>query len=646
MQIPVLLLVYNRPEKTKRVLEQLKNCGISRVFVSADGQKDSDENKFAKQVQNVLKQYDSIIESVRISETNLGCKVGVTTGINWFFEHVDEGVILEDDCLPSEHFFSFISDMIPRYRDEKEVMMISGSNPLGEWQTEAGHFFTRFGHIWGWATWKDRWKGFDVELPEFARFMKKKGFQKAFGPTDFAAYMQAKTNSALKGKIDTWDYQWNAHILMQKGLAVVPSANLVENIGFGVDGTHDNCQPNWIENKVTKEPISISEQNIQPDCEYEMEWHLAKKSNESPNLSSTFFLNLGKGNKHKLRVLLVNSTDSGGGAEYISRLISNKLEELGHHTMLLVETKQTNFKYVDEIRDWEKQVATFNPDVIHIHNLHGTSISLEKLAKTSHKIPTLFTLHDSWLSTGSVEHPFRIEGHKLSLSELRHWKAILNKRKQLIGNSNIKFTTPSQWMRELFFQRHAKKAYYVPNTVENLTPESIDIPSNRYILYVANRPETNPYKDFKTLKEAWLKANKHLGSKAFDLVVVGGDSRIESHEENNIIFVKKSTPEVIRQFMKNALFVVVPSKQDNAPLTILEAHQCGKLVVASLIGGIPEMLSLEEAALQYEEENVESLSMSLINALDTAATNWNGLHQPLENMVNTYLGHYLELTNG
>ena len=164
MKTPVLLLAYNRPEQTERVLQRLKDCGVTNLFVSLDGPKDENDKQQTKAVELVISKYETIISETSKSSKNLGCKAGVISGINWFFSNVPEGIILEDDCLPNDAFFDFANQLINQYREELLVSMISGGNPLGKWESEAGYHFSRTGHVWGWATWKNRWSHFNKEM--------------------------------------------------------------------------------------------------------------------------------------------------------------------------------------------------------------------------------------------------------------------------------------------------------------------------------------------------------------------------------------------------------------------------------------------------------------------------------------------------
>ncbi|MBL4587134.1 MAG: hypothetical protein JKX84_08785 [Flavobacteriales bacterium] len=130
-EIPVLLLVYNRPEETVRVLQRLQKCGITQLYISADAPKNVADKVLTDAVSSAILDYAFIIKNKQLSSTNKGCKNGVLSGINWFFNQVDEGIILEDDCLPNSDFFNFCSELLIKYRNENVVKMIGGIIRLG-----------------------------------------------------------------------------------------------------------------------------------------------------------------------------------------------------------------------------------------------------------------------------------------------------------------------------------------------------------------------------------------------------------------------------------------------------------------------------------------------------------------------------------
>ena len=679
METPVLLLAYNRPTQTEQVLQRLKECGVTTVFVSADGPKNASDRISTDEVKSLINRYGSIIADSRFSDRNQGCKKAVIEGINWFFDNVDEGIILEDDCLPSEYFFPFMNDMLNRYREAEKIWMISGNNLLGTWESEGGHFFSRIGHIWGWATWKDSWDDFRPELPYIQSFIDDNGFEKAFGPTKLAESRKQLTLQSKRGEIDTWDYQWMAQILTENGLAVIPSQNLVENIGFTDEGTNVTEKPNWITNEITQaakqtdlsypsiansidggspfaKGVSRNEtgdfarfnnkESFQTDREYEMELELCKRSNTIANRSAFHFSELGKAADRKLKLVLINSTDVGGGAEKLTFELHQELLGRGYDSTLLVQHKKSDLNSTLELTSNPlEQIRQLRPDVLHVHNLHGTCLQLEEVAILSKAIPILFTLHDSWLTTGSKNHPFELESAALSFLEMREWKNELEQRQAAVLSSTIRFTVPSQWLRERFFDAYRIKAYSVPNGIKKTAPSAVDIPSNRYILFVANNAINNPYKDFRTLKKAWAKANKSLEKNGVDLVCASGVPCTETIGDRRFIVLPKLKNEEVLGLMANALFVVQASRQDNAPLAILEAHSVGKSVIGSLVGGIPEMLSEEiELCWLYESENAMDMAKKMVKAITSENGEKTNLQPTFKSIVQTYVGHYVSMS--
>jgi hypothetical protein len=171
----------------------------------------------------------------------------VCGAIDWFFKNVNEGIILEDDCLPTQSFFRFCQELLKKYRQDESVMHINGNNfnaplkkLLSEEQLNISYFFCSFAQVWGWASWKRAWENFDYSINSWPELKKNKILMNSF-PNYFSYYEKSKHfDLVYQGKIDTWDYQWQYAVLANNGLVVCPSANLVTNIGYGIDATHTN----------------------------------------------------------------------------------------------------------------------------------------------------------------------------------------------------------------------------------------------------------------------------------------------------------------------------------------------------------------------------------------------------------------------
>ena len=171
---------------------------------------------------------------------NLGCRAGVSTAIDWFFEHVEEGVILEDDCVPSQSFFPYCAELLDRYRDDERIMSICGSsyaNPGTLYR--ASYYFSYYADPWGWATWRRAWRLYDRNLSGWPSFSQSGGM-KALSKDSAGreGYWSNYFDRTAAGEIDTWDYQWIYTVIERKALVCFPVQNLISNIGVGREATH------------------------------------------------------------------------------------------------------------------------------------------------------------------------------------------------------------------------------------------------------------------------------------------------------------------------------------------------------------------------------------------------------------------------
>lgn len=168
MKSAVLFLVFNRPEPTARVFEAIRYARPPRLYVAADGPRvqREGEGELVRRVRQIATTVDwpcSVYTLFR--EHNLGCKRAVSEAISWFFENEEQGIILEDDCLPNPDFFSFCDVLLERYKDDPRVWMITGNNfQDGQKRGNGSYYFSRYSHIWGWATWRRAWRCYDRDL--------------------------------------------------------------------------------------------------------------------------------------------------------------------------------------------------------------------------------------------------------------------------------------------------------------------------------------------------------------------------------------------------------------------------------------------------------------------------------------------------
>lgn len=236
----VLFLIFNRLDTTKQVFEAIQKAKPPRLYIAADGARNNKYGEFEK----VKAVRDFIINNVDwqceiktlLREKNLGCKYAVSSAITWFFENEEMGIILEDDCLPDQSFFWFCEELLEMYKDDKRIWHIGGINlQNGIKRGDADYFFSKYSHIWGWASWANRWQFYDAEL---SKINNSDFIRRTFKNKSMQNFWIKNLIEIKKNKIDTWDFQWIFTIWFNGGLAILPNINMILNIGFGDEALH------------------------------------------------------------------------------------------------------------------------------------------------------------------------------------------------------------------------------------------------------------------------------------------------------------------------------------------------------------------------------------------------------------------------
>ena len=242
---PILILAWKRPDKVYRIINSIRNIKPQNIYVACDGA--NKENYIEiKKVENTREIIEKEINwqyhkfEKLYSKKNLGCKLAVSKAIDWFFKNVEEGIIIEDDCLPHQDFFEFAAKMLERYREDNRIWCVSGSNlQNGRINGNSSYYFSYYPLVWGWATWKRCWDKYDLKMNSWPIFKKNKFLYNCFDSKREVRFWEKKFDILYNfNKPDTWDYQWLYCCLKNNGLSIVPNVNLIENIGFGLDATH------------------------------------------------------------------------------------------------------------------------------------------------------------------------------------------------------------------------------------------------------------------------------------------------------------------------------------------------------------------------------------------------------------------------
>lgn len=242
MSAPILLLVFNRPDLTAQVFARIKDARPPKLFVAADGPRHAKagETRQCELSRAATENIDWPCEVHRLYQTeNLGCKLAVSGAVTWFFQHVESGIILEDDCLPEQSFFLFCSELLTRYQDYAQVGIISGANFQSSAYRAAAsdsYYFSTYSHIWGWATWRRVWDHYDANLAGWSGNLESHAAEIPIRRV--RETLSTWMRNSQTGETNTWDYQLLNLLIARRQFAVIPWTNLVTNIGFDDRATH------------------------------------------------------------------------------------------------------------------------------------------------------------------------------------------------------------------------------------------------------------------------------------------------------------------------------------------------------------------------------------------------------------------------
>ena len=239
---------------TRKSFQVIRGVRPKKLYIAADGPRTdvAGEDRIVEEVRSIISEVDWDCElKTLFRNENLGCRDAVSSAINWFFENEEKGIIIEDDILPSNSFFRFCDELLLRYENDSSIGMISGCNLVANiYSVNESYLFTKYGHIWGWATWRRAWNLYDIDMRTFDKKTIKGGGLFDFHKEGlfFRSYWSRVFKLVKLGKINTWDYQWTYALWSNNLMSISPSVNLIENIGFNtLNATHvTSAVPDYI----------------------------------------------------------------------------------------------------------------------------------------------------------------------------------------------------------------------------------------------------------------------------------------------------------------------------------------------------------------------------------------------------------------
>jgi len=246
---PILLVLFNRPQKTKKLFEVLRRIKPEILYVSMDGPRNNVETDGVKceKIRKLVAEIDWA-KNIQLLDhnKNLGCHLAPRKAIEWFFKENEAGIILEDDCIPHPDFFPFCTEMLSKYKNDNRIFTINGSNLGYHTDSKYSYSFCRFMNMTGWATWSRTSDSIDYYLDAWKKNRSKSFFlytklrNHIFDlDINWFLYWRNIFNKTVEcHTVNWWDYHWIFNQVNSRKLSVVPKVNLVTNIGFDEEGTH------------------------------------------------------------------------------------------------------------------------------------------------------------------------------------------------------------------------------------------------------------------------------------------------------------------------------------------------------------------------------------------------------------------------
>ncbi len=239
LEAPVLFIIFKRPDKTRQVFNIIRQVKPKKLYIAADGPRTPEEQKLVEQTRAEIKiDWDCQVTKI-YHKKNVGIEQNPTSGITKMLSENPYGIILEDDILASPSFFYFAQELLEKYKDDSDIGMITGMNPFPKPKYKYSYFFTRFGFIYGWATWQRVWKEYDNTIQEWGKLEDKVSWLKSHVDNIFMRiHWYEFFNRVYQTRNYSWAYQLSFLMIKNNYKAIVPKVNLTKNIGMDDSATH------------------------------------------------------------------------------------------------------------------------------------------------------------------------------------------------------------------------------------------------------------------------------------------------------------------------------------------------------------------------------------------------------------------------
>ena len=234
--IPVLIVGYKRVEEISKLFRKTLESGATRIYIALDAIDSDRGSEVTQQIKSqillISSEFGRSHPKIWIRDRNLGSALSVLSAIEWAFQFEESLAILEDDLEISSELFIHFANQLQYIKEDPKVLMSSGSNVFRGKLKETPSGYSHYPIVWGWITTKEKW-----QLIREGIFKKELIFQKSL-PLYVRFFLETGRIRALSGLIDAWDVPLAAFMKAYGYKCLIPSTNLVSNIGFDKNATH------------------------------------------------------------------------------------------------------------------------------------------------------------------------------------------------------------------------------------------------------------------------------------------------------------------------------------------------------------------------------------------------------------------------
>ena len=253
VETPVLFVTFVRPDYARQTWEGIKATKPKTLYSNKGRAEKEGEVERNNEIRSYINEIDWDCDlHIFFREECVNVYDSLRGAIDWLFDNEERGIILEEDCVPTKAFFSFVDQMIEKFKEDKRVWCISGDNIIKQNPSGYDYMFSHLHAMYGWASWRDRWRMVNWDHLYIKETIDEHIYYRLF-KTKEQAKAKEKALSNMEDMLyrtKCWDYIFGLCMDQYHALTVQPKEHLVKNIG--VTGQHHtkakvsqyNCEPN------------------------------------------------------------------------------------------------------------------------------------------------------------------------------------------------------------------------------------------------------------------------------------------------------------------------------------------------------------------------------------------------------------------